>query len=787
MIKRRPVLPPQYVYPPDDWRIVEKRFYPRFMAQTETIFAAANGYLGMRGSFEEGTPAFQNGTFINGFYETWDIIYGEAAYGFAKTGQTMINVPDGKLVRLYVDDEPFFLPTATLLRYERVLDMKKGVLDREVVWQTPAGKQILIRSRRLVSLEYRHVAALSYEVTLLNARAPVVVSSEISGRQANQVSEGDPRQARGFGHRVLLPAERTTDGSRATFSHTTANSDMRIAAGIDHGVETELPFEVATSCDEDLGKVVFSFDAEPGQPFRLTKYVTYHTSRSAPTDELLERVGWSLDRAVEHGFEQLVSTQSEFMEAFWNRSDVRVEGGHPQLQQAIRWNLYQLAQASGRVEGAGIAAKGLTGQAYEGHYFWDTEMYVLPFLVYTHPRIARNLLKFRHGHLDKARKRAREVNQKGALFPWRTISGDEASAYYAAGTAQYHINADIMYALRKYTDITGDVDFLHETGSEMLVETARLWRDLGFFSDRQDGKFCIHGVTGPDEYNTVVDNNTFTNLMARENLRFASDVAGYLAKNEPEHFASLLDRTGLKREEVAEWRRAADRMYIPFDEKEGIHPQDDGFLDNKAWDLENTPPEKFPLLLHYHPLVIYRHRVIKQADIVLAMFLLRSEFSRDQMKRNFDYYDPLTTGDSSLSASIQSVVAAEVGYFDRALEYFTYAVLMDLADLGGNVRDGVHVASTGGTWMALVFGFGGLRDEGGCLRFDPKLPERWERLTFPLLVRGNELEVDVRRDSVTYHVKRGNGLIVEHQGTEIELSAGEPVTVENRSEGLTSG
>jgi alpha,alpha-trehalose phosphorylase len=372
------------------------------------------------------------------------------------------------------------------------------------------------------------------------------------------------------------------------------------------------------------------------------------------------------------------------------------------------------------------------------------------------------------------------VSQKGALFPWRTINGEEASAYYAAGTAQYHINADIMYALKKYVDVTGDKEFLYREGVEMLVETARLWNDLGFYSEQRGGKFCIHGVTGPDEYNTVVNNNTFTNLMARENLRYAAATVEELRDERPGLFAALVDKTGLELPEVDEWKRAADRMYIPFDERLGIHPQDDTFLERKPWDFANTPADQYPLLLHHHPLVIYRHQVIKQADIVLAMLILGHEFSLEQKKRNFDFYDPLTTGDSSLSVSIQSIIAFEIGYAEKAREYARYAALMDLADVGGNVKNGAHIASIGGTWMAIVYGVAGMRDTNGRISFNPRLPERFTRVRFSLTVRGQELVVEVTQETVAYLLQKGSTLTVSHQGKELELCVGNPCTVRTK-------
>ncbi len=785
MLHRERVKPPDYVYPAHEWKIIEKSFYPRLLSQSETLFSTGNGYIGMRGNFEEGAPVSQNGTFVSGFHETWPICYAEEAYGFAKTGQTIVNVPDGRIIKLYVDDEPLFLPTANLLSFERVLDMQNGTLDRELVWEMPSGKQVSVKSRRLVSFKERHLAAINYQVTLLNTTAPVVISSQLVTISNNREREDDPRLARSFEGSVLSTRLSYAQNLRVVQGFITKNSKMTLACGVDHVVTTDGSLTHQSSCTDDSGKVVFSSTLQPGKTLELTKYITYHTSRRIPPEELCDRAERTLDRALEQDFKVLLNDQRNYMDDFWQRSDITLRAGPTalktteELQQSLRFNLFQILQAAGRAEGTGIPAKGLTGQAYEGHYFWDIEIYVLPFLIYTEPRIARNLLKFRYSMLDKARQRAREVNQKGALFPWRTINGEEASAYYAAGTAQYHINADIMYALRKYVNATGDEDFLFREGAEMLVETARLWRDLGFFSSEKDGKFCINGVTGPDEYTTVVNNNTFTNLMARENLRYAAETVTKLKENQPERLRELVDKTGLDLSEVEEWKRAAEQMYVPYDKEDRIHPQDDDFLDLEVWDFENTPLEKYPLLLFYHPLVIYRHQVIKQTDIVLAMFLLGKEFSLEQKKRNFDYYDPLTTGDSSLSVGIQSIVAAEIGYEEKAIEYARYSVLMDLADVGGNVKDGCHIASMGGTWMVVVYGFAGMRDYDGTLSFTPRLPQRLEGLRFNLTFREQVIEVDMTHEFVTYTLQKGEGLTIQHREKEIQLKQGRPVIEHN--------
>ena len=787
MLHHERLRPPSHDYPADEWNVIEKAFHPEFLAQLETMSALGNGYLGMRGCPEEGGPNAENGTFINGFYETRPIVYGEEAYGFAKTGQTICNVTDSKIIKLFVDDEPFWLPDANLLRYDRRLNMKSGTLDREILWETPAGKQVLITSRRLVSFDNRHVAAISYCVTLLNANAYIVISSEMATNEPSaRINGDDPRQAKAFSGRVLHPRTSYSKGRRIVLCHATEKSRLTVTCASDHALETSCSHTEKALHTEDFGQVAFTIEARPGCPIQLTKYMVYHTSQAASAKELCGRAEWTMDRVTAQGFQQLLTAQEQYMNDFWRRSDVRIRDVREdrtnrstvEIQQAIRFNLFHMLQASARAEDAGVPAKGLTGKAYEGHYFWDTEIYVLPFLTYTSPRIARNLLTFRYKMLAHARARAKQLGHRGAMFPWRTISGEEASAYYAAGTAQYHINADIMYALRKYVQATGDELFLRDYGAEMLVETARLWLDLGFYSEAKGGKFCINGVTGPDEYNAVVNNNAYTNLMARENLRYAVQTVKSLQTAQPDAYNALVHKTALEPSEVGTWIRAAENMYVPYDENLKIIPQDDSFLDKEPWDFQNTPREHYPLLLFYHPLNIYRKQVIKQADVVLAMFLLGDVFSPEEKKRNFDFYDPLTTGDSSLSSCVEAIIAAQIGDIDKAIRYGMAALLMDLADVGGNVKDGCHIASMGGTWMMLTYGLGGMRDNDGTLSFWPRrAPEDNAILRFPLTYRGQLLEVEIGLDEVKYALREGECLVIRHETEELQLTQQDPVAV----------
>ncbi len=772
MIDRAIKLPPRENYPVDPWRFVQKKV-TKLIGRDEAIFTTSNGYFGIRGSYEEGEPEVQRGTFISGVYETWPIQYGEEAYGFAKTGQTMLPVADATTIKLFVDDEPFSLRHAYVRDFERVLDFRSGILSRDLIWDTAAGKMVRITSDRLVSFPERHMAVMKYSITLLNSDAHLALSSEILCQQVNSHGEQhDPRLAREFHHEVFIPQIDREHQQRITLGHSTCNSKLKMVCGIDHQLDSDGIFAVETKSNKFEGKVIYTGNGKESQPVTLIKYITYHNSSPVPSmEDLADRADRTLDRAVYYGFDKIARLQKEYLQEFWKKSDVKVVGKDPQVNQNVRLHIFHLLSSSARVQNSGIGAKGLTGSGYEGHAFWDIEVYMLPFLIYNNPRVAQNLLIYRYNMLDKARARAKELNHKGALFPWRTINGEEASAFFAAGTAQYHINADISFMIKKYSEVTDDMEFLCDYGAEILLETARLWADLGFYGT--DRKFHIHGVTGPDEYNAIVNDNAFTNLMARENLNYAAKVVKQLKAQYPNKYKMLAHLTGLESSEIGQWRRAAKQMYIPFEKKLGINPQDDTFLQKEIWDIKNTPKDKFPLLLHHHPLELYRFQVIKQADVVLATFLLGNQFSRELKKRNFDYYDPLTTGDSSLSVSIQGIMASELGYIDLATKYYTYALLMDLADIGGNVDHGLHLASMGGIWMSVTYGIGGMRDYNGDLSFDPKLPLNTRRVKFQISIRDNLLEVDIGKAKTTYALKQGSALAFKHKNRTVKLKKGE--------------
>jgi alpha,alpha-trehalose phosphorylase len=478
----------------------------------------------------------------------------------------------------------------------------------------------------------------------------------------------------------------------------------------------------------------------------------------------------ALSAARRTGWDGLLAGQRKYLDDVWEGADVELDGDE-QLQQAVRFALFQLVQAGARSEHRAIPAKGLTGRGYDGHTFWDMETYTLPVLTYTLPHAVRDALGWRHMTLPLAQARARQLRLEGATFPWRTIRGEECSGYWPAGTAAFHINADIADAVRRYVAATGDVEFECGPGLDLLVETARLWSSLGHHD--AEGRFRIDGVTGPDEYSALSDNNTFTNLMAARNLRVAAETA----TRYPERAAEL----AVTGQELAAWRKAADCMVVPFDNELGVTSQSDGFTRYRHWDFESTTADEYPLLLTYPYYKLYSSQVVKQADLVFALYLCGGRFSPEQKARDFAYYEAITSRDSSLSAPIQAIVAAEIGHLDLALAYLRETALMDLRDLSGNTHDGLHQAALAGVWLAAVAGFGGLRDDGDTLAFAPRLPSGLSRLCFRLQYRGRCLRVDVSPESSLYELLSGDEVEVLHHGTRITLAPGAPQTHANPS------
>ncbi|MBA2566489.1 MAG: glycoside hydrolase family 65 protein [Thermoleophilaceae bacterium] len=752
------------VFAVEPWAVPERELDLDRLQFTESVFALSNGHIGLRGNLDEGEPAGLPGTYLNAFYETRPLPYAEAGYGYPEDGQSIVNVSNGKLIRLLVDDEPFDIRYGNLVRHERVLDLREGVLRREVEWASPAGQRVNVRSTRLVSFVQRSVAAILYEVEPVDASARIVVQSQLVANEPEPERVDDPRAAAAL--RAPLVAERHGhEGLRAGMVHRTRASGLRMAAGMDHVVEGPEATTTATESEGDLARVTISTELEPGQRLRLAKFLAYGWSSQRSLAALRDQVDAALAAAKRTGWDGLRQGQREYLDDVWARADVELDGDAT-LQQAIRFALFQVLQAGARAEQRAIPAKGLTGRGYDGHTFWDTEMYTLPVLTYVAPHAAGDALRWRQSTMDLARARAQLLSLEGVTFPWRTIRGQECSGYWPAGTAAFHVNAGVADAVRRYVNATGDEEFEQGPGLELLVGTARLWCSVGHHD--AEGHFRIDGVTGPDEYSALVDNNVYTNLMAARNLRAAADVAG----RNPRHAAEL----GVAEGEIASWRGAAAAMAVPFDASLGVTPQAEGFTRQREWDFERTPADRYPLLLNYPYYLLYSSQVVKQADLVIALYVCGDRFDADQKARDFEYYERITVRDSSLSACMQAIVAAEVGHLDLACDYLAESALIDLRDLASNTRDGVHLASLAGSWQVVAAGFGGMRDHGEKLAFSPRLPSRLDRLSFGIVYRGRRMRIEIRRDAVRYELVAGEALDIEHDGEILSLAPDSPQT-----------
>lgn len=773
------------VFPPDVWRLPETGFDASQLMLKETLLGQGNGYVGSRGTLEEGGAAVAcEGVYLNGLYSAEPIVYGESAYGFATQNQKMLQVPSGKWCRLQLDGE--WLNASLGDSFSRSLDLRDGILRREQRFTSQSGKVLQYRSGRLVSATVPGLMLQWQELTADNFSGELLVETALDASYQPVLKAGDPRigqmSARHALEAVLqLSPAQATDPAALLFK--AKDAPFLVGCLMQHQWPAGAVQDQVQTDSHSLRQLV-RLPLGQGQPVRLVKWLYYGHQRleqdaAAPLQHadqapaalaplLQQRLLQELGALMASGFDAQLQAHSNAVAAFWQQTDVELPADVA-LQQGMRFNLFSLFQYAGRDGQANIGAKGLSGPGYDGHYFWDTEIYVVPVLSLCQPALAKALLQFRVRQLDAARQRAREMSHaKGALYPWRTIGGTECSAYFPAGTAQYHINAAIAYALRSYYLATGDFAFIADEAAGMLFETARLWLELGFFG--RDGAFEIHQVTGPDEYTALVNNNFYTNAMAQLHLRFAVRCAELLTNEAPAAASRWRAELGLSDAEVARWQQAADQMKLPYDDKLGIHAQDDQFLQKKVWDFAGTPADQYPLLLHFHPLVIYRHQVLKQADVVLAMVLLDDAFTPDVKARNLAYYEPLTTHDSSLSTCIHSLACAELGQKSEALAFLHDTLRMDLDNRHHNTEFGVHIACMAGSWLAVVAGFAGLRVRESGLYLTPQLPAGWPELKFRFSYQGRSLEVRMDSQGCSYRLCAGAALTVYHAGEAVLLT-----------------
>jgi alpha,alpha-trehalose phosphorylase len=769
----------------DPWLLSSGPIDLRRLPVTESLFTLANGHIGLRGSLEEGEPRVRSGTYVNGFFEERPLPHPEAGYGFPESGQTVVNVADGKLIRLIVGDSPFDTRYGTVDHHERCLDLRTGILHRETVWTSPNGARVKVASQRLVSFAYRTLAAIEFEVTPLDEDLYLAVQSDLLVNEPGTAASADPREAAVLENPLQCELSEHDD-DHAVLVHRTARSQLRVAAGMRHQLEAPQHAETALTVGPDLARLTVAAHVPRGQRLRLVKLLGYGWSHRRSASALRDQIDGALTVAGLIGWEGLVELQRGFLDEFWRVADVEIDGD-PELQQAVRLSTFHVLQAGASTQGQAIAAKGLTGPGYDGHAFWDSDAFVLPVLTYTFPAAAGGALIWRHRTLPSARARAELLGLQGAAFAWRTINGEECSGYWPAGTAAFHLAAAVADGAARFVAATQDTEFDARYAVELLVETARLWMSLGHFTSAAE--FRIHGVTGPDEYTAIVDDNVYTNLMAQRNLREAAKAC--------ERQPAAAARLGVPEEELQRWRVAAEAVYVPYDKELGVHPQSEGFTRHDEWDLAAMTAEDYPLLMHFPYFQLYRKQVVKQADLVLALHLRGDAFTAEEKARDFAYYEARTVRDSSLSATTQAIVAAEVGHLQLAHDYWAETAFTDLHNLHGNVDSGLHIAAMAGTWMVAVAGFGGMRDHDGVLTFAPRLPPSLTRLVFRMRFAARVIEVELRRvmgsavaqsrgtdviaageQRATYRLLEGDAMRTRHHGEPVELRPGHPLTLD---------
>lgn len=739
-----------FVFEPQEWEVTEHCYDWKVHRRNETVFSIGNGYLGIRGSYEEGFFEedqwhTEPNTCINGTYEYQEDEKGGHRYkGYPTKKHGMPALPNGFKFSIYIDGEHFHLAHGTSTDYKRVLDMKHGMLTRALTWESPNGKIVQLTFERFTSMANFHIVGTKITVMPMNFSGEIKIVSELGGPVKN--TQYDEIQPDGTLTECLETQRIGFEGDFALLRRMLRASKIQVCVVTNTAFSGASGGPATKTVEGDQMREAFVALAEKGKTITAEKLACYYTSKDCAVEEMDAEAIATLESVVKAGFDAARVAHQQAWAKVWDVTDIAIDGDLG-LQQAIRFSLFHTIQSTGRQGWNNIGANGMSGiSKYQGHYFWDTEIYVLPFYTYTFQQDAKNLLMYRYSILDKAREQAAIMDDTGAHFSWNSISGEECGVVYEASHAQYHINNAVAYGIFRYFEATGDKDFLYQYGAEVLFETARCMAHRGSFIEALGGQFCINVVCGPDEYNPLVNNNCYTNMLTKFHLEFASKVLGMLQNEAPEKYKELVEKCGLTAAELTLWKQAAEKMYIPYNEKLGLYMQDDSFLYKDPVDFEHmTKNEVMKKYTDSHPLNTWRFQFIKQADTVLLTYLLNDHFTLEEKKKIYDYYEPKTIHASSLSPSIHSIIASEIGYREDAYNYFMKSARMDIDDYSGSTFFGNHAACMAASWMVMVNGFAGFRIVGGQMHFNPWMPEHWNRVKFKIVFQGHTIEVSLTK------------------------------------------
>lgn len=720
----------------DPWAIVEEGFDPGRNRVSESIFSVGNEYMGVRGYPEEGYSGDSlTGSYFNGLFEEMEVA---AHYkGIIRSLRFMVNAVDWLYTRLTVDGETLDLAKSQVRDFRRTLDFRTGTYSREFIWNLESGKSLKLVFTRLVSMTNSHLGGQRITLTPLN------FSGTVSVRTGLDFSIIHEDQGRGFWKSLRGGS---SEGIHAMLAQT-VNTGNRLFSGFKTYSEATLSLDEVSEelfVGQDL-----TLRLEQGQTTLFDKLVVNYTEKelSAEDDRVWERGRELAVQFTATGLDKMLEEQAAYWRGVWESSDITIEGDD-ENQQGIRFCIFQLYQTyHGDNPGFNIGAKGLTGEAYRGLAFWDTESYCLPFYIFNNPKAAKSLLEFRYKSLPEAQQRAQNVDCKGAFYPIATIDGTESCDLWQHSNLQLHVGTAVAYGLWHYVKIVGDKAFLYDKGVEMLIQIARFYATRGQWGQKT-GQYGYYGVMGPDEFQLMVNNNAYINLMAKKMFEYTLEAIEEMQREAGEQFSRLAERLELEEEECEHWRHLAEHMRIPKDEESGVYEEHDGFFDMPHIDIHSIPVTDFPLYSNWSYDRLYRYDMIKQPDVLMFMFLYNQQFPLEEKKANYEYYEPRCIHESSLSPSIHSILAAEIGYYEEAYRFFEFATRLDLDNYNRNTREGLHTTSIAAAWMNIVYGFGGMRSDGEELILNPSLPKRWSGYSFNLVYQGIRLKVTVEREKV---------------------------------------
>jgi kojibiose phosphorylase len=726
------------------WLIRERGWRPESIPFYETVFTLANGYMGTRGSLEQGGQTGRPGTYFAGVFDATPNFFSE-----------LVNGPNWVGIKVVADGETMDMEKGEVLEYGRALDLKQGVLAQVLRWKDPQGRVTRFETVRLVHIRQKNIGLIRGVMVPENYSGTLSLEAGIDGSSFNTNIVAQVKV------KHLRLVERKDRGEEGIYlGMKTVVSDISI--GMASKLRLDGTIRRSVQYDVDRMNEVLTFTGRQGKSYAFEKFVAFYTSRDV--ENVKGAVLGTLDAASRTGGDRLSAEHRAAWASRWADADIQILGDDI-AQQSFRFNLYHLMQLANREDDRiSIGAKGLHGEGYRGHVFWDTEIFMLPFYIYTDPEAARSLLMYRAHTLDAARKNARSNGYRGAQFAWESAdSGEEftpkelgdpftgKAVRIWTGEEEHHIVADVAFGVDHYVTSTGDEEFLLDYGAEIVLETARFWASRAILND-QKGRYEIRKVIGPDEFHEHVDNSVYTNAMARWNLRKALKYAGKIRAGHSDVWETLKEKIGLEEAELEEWREVADRLYIPRDVERGLDEEFEGYFGLEDRKVTEFDEHGMPVLSEEVEDRVGETQLIKQADVVMLHYLLGEEFDPEARRINFGYYEPRTTHRSSLSPSIYAIMGMEVGHYERAYTHFLHSARVDLDDNQGNTDQGIHAASMGGTWQAAVNGFAGMRIREGKLSFDPWLPEGWERMAFRINWQGDTLEIVITSDGAGFQV-----------------------------------